>query len=121
MTSNHSSISSLAFSANEEYLAAGDNSGKIVLYETASGSVKTSRWQFQSATITSMSWHAGGTLLASSSMDTSICVYSVESPMKYTISRNAHKDGVVGIEWHGESKLYSAGRDAAVKEWIYKR
>ena len=114
---NKSSISSLAFSTDGKHLAAGDNSGRVMLIDILDYSLKTSRWQFQSGKVVQMSWDPAGEHLASASMDTSIVIYSVLSVSKHTATRNAHKDGVVGISWIDENTIASVGRDSAIKIW----
>jgi WD40 repeat protein len=96
----------------------GDSTGKIVLY-TVSGDyeVKTSRWSFHVARITSLEFNAAGTHCVSGSLDTNIYVWSTQSVGKYIAINGASKDGVWGVSWVGEKRIASSGGDAAVKIW----
>ncbi|CDK29584.1 unnamed protein product [Kuraishia capsulata CBS 1993] len=109
--------SSLKISPDEKYLAAGDVSGKITLYDLATYTVKTSRWAFHTASINSMSWHKDNDHLVSGSLDTGFIVYSVSKPVKNIKSTNAHKEGTNAVEWLDESTIVTAGSDAALKFW----
>ena len=114
-SNNRASITALAF--YNTYLAAGDAGGKVVLYDCSKYEIVTTRWCFQSGRVNSVAWNPDGVHLASASLDTSIAVYSVNRPMKYKLRKSAHREGVNGVQWLDESRLVSAGADAAVKVW----
>ena len=61
-------------------------------------------------------WSKDNKFAASGSLDTNVFVWSLESPGKRIKVPNAHKDGVNAIVW--DEKLFSAGADAAVKQWV---
>jgi WD40 repeat protein len=115
-----SSPSYLSFSPDGKYLAVGLLNGKIILYDFVGLSVVTSRWAFHSSRITSMSWHKNSQYVVSGSVDSNIFVYSVEKPGKNLKVMGAHKDGVNGVVWTGESSFASAGADATIKNWVVK-
>lgn len=109
-------LTSLSFSPTSTLLAAGNSSGKIVVYDTTTWEVVTDRWSAHTARITSLAWNAAGTHAASASLDTNIHVWSLEKPGKRVKAANAHKEGVNGVVWWGE-RVVSVGGDAAVKVW----
>ena len=111
-------ISSLAFSASGDKIAAGANNGKIYAFE-ASGDWKiiTDRWSAHTARITSLAWDANAKLVASGSLDTNVMVWSVDDPGKRVKAMNAHKDGVAGVAWDSTGKVLSTGGDSSVKAW----
>ncbi|EGO03741.1 hypothetical protein SERLA73DRAFT_175361 [Serpula lacrymans var. lacrymans S7.3] len=124
---NKGTIHAVAVSADGSLLAAGDSSGKIVLYDVKDRTPITSRWSFHTARITSLAFlpSPSGTQpthLASSSLDTNVYVWSVAKPMKYTTIRGAGPGGVNVVTWLGEAqggkgKLVSAGADCCVRIW----
>jgi WD repeat-containing protein 1 (actin-interacting protein 1) len=118
LTGSRAHITSLAYSPKGDFLAVGDSTGKIVLY-TVSGDyeVKTSRWSFHVARITSLEFNAVGTHCVSGSLDTNVYVWSTQSVGKYIAIKGASKDGVWGVSWVGEKRIASSGGDAAVKIW----
>lgn len=109
----------LSYSPTGSYLAAGDSTGKITLYDTAGGaySVKTTRWAFHTARVQSIVWNEKGSHVVTGSLDTNVFVYSVENPAKNVKVRNAHMGGVNVVGWEGEDTIVSAGADGAVKRW----
>lgn len=113
-----STITALSYSPGGEYLAAGDSSGKITLYEGACGEykVKTTRWAFHTGRVESIVWNIGGTHVVSGSLDTNIFVYSVENPGKNLKVGNAHMGGVNSVGWEGKD-VVSVGADGCVKRW----
>ncbi|KZF20085.1 tricorn protease domain 2-containing protein [Xylona heveae TC161] len=116
-SSSSSWISALTFSPDGSLLAAGNASGKIVVYKTADWSVATNRWSTHTARITSIAWNPDSTCAVSGSLDTNVFVWSVASPEGRVKAANAHKDGVSGVAWVAKDKVISAGADAAVKVW----
>ncbi|KAG9234792.1 WD repeat-containing protein-like protein 1 [Amylocarpus encephaloides] len=118
LTSSTSQITTLAFSPDGSLLAAGNSSGKIVVYETSSWKVKTDRWSAHTARVTCIDWNAESTHAASGGLDTNVFVWSLKAPGKRVKALNAHKDGVNGVSWSsGGTKIASTGGDAALKIW----
>ena len=115
--------SAISISPSEKLIAVGDVSGKILLFDAETKDVRTSRWSFHTSKINSMSWRptADGseeeTHLATGSLDTNICVYSVERPMRVAKHMNAHKDGVNVVAWNDADTLTTAGTDGCINTW----
>lgn len=118
LTKSTATITVLSFSQDGALLAAGNSSGKIVVYETSSWEVKTDRWSAHTARVLSISWNAEGSHAVSGGLDTNIFVWSLASPGKRVKAANAHKDGVFGTCWlDGGKKVATAGGDSALKIW----
>jgi WD40 repeat protein len=109
-------ISTLAFSTNGKYLAAGTSNGKIIVYGTEKWDTITERWSAHNARITSIAWDPTGEWAVSGSLDTHVYVWSVADPGKRIKAMNAHKEGVSGVAWD-KGKILSTGADATVKTW----
>jgi WD40 repeat protein len=107
----------LSFSPNGKYLAIGDVSGKIILYNIETKQVETSRWAFHTGRINVISWNEDNNRVVSGSLDTNIIIYQVDKPMKNLKFLNAHKDGVNTVQWVSDSEIISGGSDATVKRW----
>lgn len=74
-------VTALAFNpSNENSLAVGESTGKVVLFDVEKRELILSRWVYQSGRITSLSWKQDGKFIASASLDQSIFVYSVDKP-----------------------------------------
>ena len=72
-------ISSLAYSPDGAYLAAGDSYREVRLWDRASGEVKISDfWVFHQAKVTSLAWSPDSKFLASGSVDSHIYVWNPE-------------------------------------------
>ncbi|ETN39097.1 uncharacterized protein HMPREF1541_05319 [Cyphellophora europaea CBS 101466] len=120
-------ITAIAFSQDGSMLAAGTAAGKIYVYKVSSGitgaltgsvsvELVTDRWSAHTGKVTSIAWKPDGSGAVSGSLDTNIHVWSLKEPGKRVKATNAHKEGVNGIAWIGET-VYSTGADAAVKKW----
>ena len=116
LSSNRASITALSFAPNSALLAAGDSSGKIVLYDEKGG-VQTTRWGFHTGRIASIAWNEAGTHVVSGSLDTNVFIYSVANPGKNIKTANAHKDGINAVAWVDAKTVVSAGADGCVKVW----
>ncbi|GKT90535.1 LOW QUALITY PROTEIN: chromatin remodelling complex ATPase chain ISW [Colletotrichum tofieldiae] len=111
-------ISCLSYSKDGQYLAAGNQIGKIVAYKTTDWEVATDRWSAHTARVTCISWNDAATHAVSGALDTHVYVWSLAKPGSRVKALNAHKDGVNGVAWvEGGSKIASAGGDAAIKVW----
>ncbi|PCH35254.1 WD40 repeat-like protein [Wolfiporia cocos MD-104 SS10] len=114
---NKGTVSALAFSPDGSLLAAGDSSGKIVLFDIKEKKTVTTRWSFHSARIHSLAWTADGQHCASGSLDTHVYVWSVQKPMRNIAIKNAGPGGVSAVLWAGDGRLASAGADGCVRTW----
>lgn len=111
-----SEVSAVSISPDKNYVAVGDASGKITLYNLSDYSMKTSRWTFHTSRVTSISWTKDSLHAVTSGLDTNIFVYSVERPARNIKCLGAHKEGVIQVVWDGDH-IVSGGVDGAVKRW----
>lgn len=111
--------SCISVSERGTYLAVGDATGKLLLFDLTIRQLKTSRWAFHTGRINSIAWRPGSEedLVATGSLDTNICIYSVRRPMKVVKCLNAHKDGVNCVAWEDPQTVVSVGGDACVNTW----
>ncbi|KAF8182076.1 WD40-repeat-containing domain protein [Pholiota molesta] len=117
---NKGVVSSLAFSPDGKYLAAGDSSGKLILFDPKERKVVTTRWANHTARINSLSWTADSAHCASGSLDTNVYVWSVAKLTKNIAIKNAGPGGVNAVLWleGGKGgKLVSSGFDGVVRSW----
>ncbi|KAL9108579.1 MAG: hypothetical protein Q9227_006665 [Pyrenula ochraceoflavens] len=114
-------LSSLAFSPSGNLLAVGDASGKISVFRFTSSSNTleqvTNRWTGHTGRVTSVAWNPDESLAISGSLDTNLHIWSMADPGKRVKISNAHKEGVAGVAWLKDGKIFSAGAEAAVKGW----
>lgn len=120
-TNNRSSVTALAFDPQTSLLAAGESSGKILVYDLASKTLKISHWVFHSARINDLQFSPDGSHAVSGSLDTHVYIWSVKKPMRNVAIKNAHANGVQAVVWLGDEEVASAGADGAVRRWAVKR
>ena len=138
---NRSAVTAVAFSPDGKWLAAGESSGKIVLFtDEGSGfqvrdpsipptasltsfqpkpALFQSRFQSHSARINALRFHPSNEWLVSGSLDTHVYVWNVVNPgQKRAIQiPNAGVGGVNVVEWVGGTTVLSAGADANLRTW----
>jgi len=117
ITLSRSFATSLAYSPDGTYFAAGDSTGLVALYTTAGYTKKTDRWAFHTARIEDIAWNAAGTYVATASLDTNLYIYSVEKPGKNAKVKNAHMGGINAVRWVDAETVVSVGNDGTVKRW----
>ncbi|KAG4301918.1 hypothetical protein PCANB_002045 [Pneumocystis canis] len=117
ITVNRFAITSLAYSPNGKYLAVGDGSGKIILYDSKTREIVTNRWIFHVGKITSISWNLASTHICSVSLDTHLYIYSVSNPDQHFVIKNAHLGGASSAVWLSDDKILTTGADVCVKQW----
>ncbi|KAF7318847.1 WD-REPEATS-REGION domain-containing protein [Mycena chlorophos] len=120
LENNKGVVSALAFSPDGSLLAAGDSSGRIVLFDVKEKKMITARWSFHSARVNSLAWTSDGKHCASGSLDTHVYVWSVDNPSKNVALKNAGPGGVNAVLWVAQGKLASAGADGCVRTWEIK-
>ena len=123
LQSNRAIISALSYSSTGMLLAAGDSTGKIVLYSRVKEgeyTVQTTRWAFHTGRVNKIAWNAKDTHVATAALDTNLYIYCVESPGKYIRFLGAHRDGVNAVDWVDDGKIVSVGSDGTVKLWEVK-
>jgi WD repeat-containing protein 1 (actin-interacting protein 1) len=123
-------LTAISFSKDGNMVAVGNSAGKIYVYKIASGltglvtgnaslELVTDRWSAHTAKITCIAWNPEGTGAVSGSLDTNLFAWSLKEPGKRVKETNAHKEGVNGVVWLGDT-VYSTGADATVKKWKIK-
>jgi len=117
LSGNRGQIISLAYSHDGNYLAAGDSQRQVIIYETATGSVKLSDWIYHQAKVNSIAWSPSSLRVASGSLDTHIFVWSLEKPEKKIQIKNAHIGSVNSVAFLDETTVLSVGQDGTAKTW----
>lgn len=123
-------LTAISFSHDGSLVAVGTAAGKIYVYKISTGvtglltgnsslELVTDRWSAHTAKITSIAWNSEDTGAVSGSLDTNLFAWSLKDPGKRVKETNAHKEGVNGIVWIGDT-VYSTGADATVKKWKVK-
>jgi len=80
-------ITAIRYSNDDEYLAVADNVKNIKCYKidstTSYNDITRDMWQHHAGKITSLSWSADSSMLASSSVDTHCFIYSPNKKNQY--------------------------------------
>ena len=120
LSSNKGPITSLAYSPKGDLLASADAQRTIVVFETTDYQLKIHQWVFHNARVNSIAWSPDGLHAVSSSLDTNVEVWSVETPMKHISIKAAHQDSATGAVFIDNGTIASAGQDAQIKLWSLK-
>ncbi|KAG9041224.1 WD40 repeat-like protein [Tulasnella sp. UAMH 9824] len=110
-------IGALAFSPDGSWLAVGNNTGKIFVFDAKTRALQTDRWGAHSARITSLAWNEDLKHCVSGSLDTHVYVWDVTAPAKRIAIKEAGPGGVNVVAWLGPKTVASGGADGCVRTW----
>ncbi|KAL0269939.1 UNVERIFIED_CONTAM: hypothetical protein PYX00_007514 [Menopon gallinae] len=112
-------VTDCAYSPDGEYLVACDANRKVILYKTSDYQLAHNKeWGFHTARVNTVAWSPDSKLVASGSLDTTIIIWSLQSPAKHTIIKNAHPQSqITRLAWLSETSLISVGQDCNTKIW----
>ncbi len=108
-------VTAVAFSLNGRFLASGDESGSIQVWDAQSGE-PLQRLAGHGATITNLAWSPHSDRLASASTDGTARVWDSELGQGLLTLRGAGEAYAVAWDLRGET-LFSAGEDRAINQW----
>ncbi|KAJ2487575.1 WD40 repeat-like protein [Coemansia sp. RSA 2320] len=114
---NTREITRMAFSPCGQLLAIGDAGGKIAVVQTSTGKTVTTRWCAHTARIYGLAWTKDSQHVASCSLDGHVIVWSVESPLRKIVIKNAHLGGSSSAAFVDKHTVVSTGADGGVKVW----
>ena len=107
---------SVAVSPNGRLIASGDGSGKITLWDAATGR-EISFLIGHLRSVLSCAWHPDGKILASASADQSVRLWEASTGREIR-SFNGHSNWVRSCAWHPDGQtLASASDDQSVRLW----
>jgi len=110
-------VTVISYSPDCKYVAAGDSTGKIFVYDASTKALKLNQWVFHSARVNSITWSDDSLYAVSGSLDTNIYVWSVERPMKHVAIKSSHTESVNGVQFLDKNTIVSVGNDSCVKTW----
>jgi len=111
-------VTTVAYSPDGAWLAAGDAKRQVFAYDTTDYTLKMDRWRFHTATITALQFSPDSTQLASVSLDTNIIIWNMALPTKRITIQGAHPTtNISGVEWADGNNLLTSGYDGCVRSW----
>jgi len=108
-------VTTLAYSHDGKYLAAGDASREVKVWEGKNS--KAAGWVFHTSRIQSVSWAPDNIHLVSGSVDSAVIVWNVAQQDKRIHQKLAHIGGVRGVAFQDNNTVLSVGEDCAMKSW----
>ncbi|KAH9254770.1 hypothetical protein BASA81_007188 [Batrachochytrium salamandrivorans] len=117
LESNKGTITAISYSPKGDLVAVADTQRNVIVYDTATNTMKINQWVFHTARVNCVSWSPSGLHAVSGSLDTNVEVWSVEKPMKHISIKCAHQDSVTGAIFIDENTIASCGQDAQIKIW----
>jgi WD40 repeat protein len=112
-------VASLAFSPEDDCLAAGTRSGRVVIWST-SGTSELADFQAHTGVATSIAFHPNGSSFATGGFDGRIRVWD-RSDFTLQLTIEADRIGVFTVVYTPDGeRLVSGGGDPTLKEWDTK-
>lgn len=112
-------VTDCAYSPDGAYLVACDANRKVILYKVPEYQLAHNKeWGFHNARVNTVAWSPNSLLVASGSLDTTIIIWSVQSPAKHVIIKNAHPQSqITRLVWLSNDMIVSVGQDCNTKIW----
>ncbi|KAJ1345334.1 hypothetical protein BSLG_000847 [Batrachochytrium salamandrivorans] len=107
LESNKGTITAISYSPKGDLVAVADTQRNVIVYDTATNTMKINQWVFHTARVNCVSWSPSGLHAVSGSLDTNVEVWSVEKPMKHISIKCAHQDSVTGAIFIDENTIAS--------------
>lgn len=112
-------VTDVRFSPDSKYLVASDANRKVILYSTEEYKLAHNKeWGFHTAKVNCVAWSCDSRRIVSGSLDTALIVWSVDTPAKHIIIKNAHPQSqITGVAWLDDENLVSVGQDGNTRVW----
>lgn len=112
-------VTTVRYSPDGAYLAAGDSNRKIILYKSGDYALAHSNeWGYHTARVNCLAWSPDSKCLASGGLDTNLIAWFPATPDKYSLFKHAHPQSqITRVEFISNDLLVSTGQDATVRIW----
>lgn len=107
----------LAFSPDGEYIAVGEKSRRVKIYNATTRETVTGGGFGHTARVDAISFSHDGSLVASGGLDGSVAVWPVNSEDDPVRLKTAHRAGVTGIAFVSDNCIVTSGGDSCVRTW----
>lgn len=107
----------LAFSPDGEYIAVGEKSRRVKIYNATTRETVTGGGFGHTARVDAISFSHDGSQVASGGLDGSVAVWPVNSEDDPVRLKTAHRSGVTGIAFVSDTCIATSGGDSCVRTW----
>lgn len=107
----------IAFAPDDEFIAVGEKSRRVKIYNATTRSSVTGGGIVHTARVDAICFSPDGTQIASGGMDGSVAVWPVDSEDEPIRRKTAHRNGVTGIAFTSASCIVTSGGDSCLRSW----
>lgn len=107
----------IAFSPDDVFIAVGEKSRRVKIYNATTRSSVTGGGIVHTARVDAICFSPDGTQIASGGMDGSVAVWPVDSEDEPIKLKSAHRSGVTGIAFSSATCIVTAGGDSCMRSW----
>jgi WD40 repeat protein/tRNA A-37 threonylcarbamoyl transferase component Bud32 len=111
-------VETLAVSPDEAYIASGDGSGKILIWDAITGDDRfMALASEQGSAVRSVTWSPDGHFIAAGEEDSIVSIWEVQTGMRF-FAYTGHRGPIRSVAWSPHGKLLaSGGVDKTVQVW----
>lgn len=107
----------LAFSPDGDFIAVGEKSRRVKIFDCLSRKPVTGGGVAHTARVDAICFSPDGTFAASGGMDGSLAVWPVNSDKEPIKMLAAHRNGVTGIAYANAECIVTSGGDSCIRSW----
>jgi WD40 repeat protein/tRNA A-37 threonylcarbamoyl transferase component Bud32 len=117
-SAGQNALPALAWSPDNQRMAAADDAGDIFLWQVGSGQSPVQSWHADDGGVTALAWSPDGSMLASGGADRLVRIWKV-SDGTLIQSLQGHVGAVEALAWSPDgSQLASGGADGRLYRWL---
>ncbi|CDF77526.1 unnamed protein product [Chondrus crispus] len=107
----------IAFSPDKEFIAVGEKSRRVKIYNATTRASVTGGGNVHTARVDAICFSQDGKRIASGGLDGSVAVWPVNSEDEPAKLKTAHRNGVTGIAFSSAGCIVTAGGDSCLRSW----
>jgi len=110
-------LTRLDYSPDGKWLTSADRNRDVMVFDVQKKELKQKDWVFHTARIDGLSFSPNSQYIASTGLDQTIIIWSLENPTSRITIKGAHQGGITEILWVDDKTVITSGQDCTIRTW----